>query len=1020
MRLPKIAIENHQFSIMIIILLFLFGLVSFLTMPRSEDPQVNPPGCSVIVIYPGANPNDVEELIVEPIEEVINQLQDIKYLDSFARDGLGIVAVEFTAGSNPDEKYTDVVQKVNSIRSNLPEEIVSFDIHKWEISNVQIIQLALISETTSYRSLEYEADLLKKNLEKISGIKKVETWAFPQQEIRVSIDLEKMSLYHISLNQIFSAIQSSNKNIPGGSIDISGKRFNIQTSGSYNSINDIQYTIVHSHQGNIIYLKDIADIGFSYEELNYHARYDGKRAIFVTASQKDRTNIFNISKHIYDIYEKTKSQLPAAISLEIVFDQSKSVAQRLNHFFINLLQGLLLVGLLVFFTLGFRPSLIIVSVIPLAIVIGIGFVDLSKYGLQQMTIAGLVIVLGLLVDNAIVVTENISRFMAMGFERKDAAIKGTEQIGWAIVSATATTLLAFIPIIMMGDVTGDFIRSLPVTVIYTLSASLLLALILTPYLSFKYLKVENISFTGKIKRLINRFIETRYRSSLDYCLSRPTKIILYALFTFIFSLIIFYLFVGVSFFPKAEKPQIFINIDTPQGTNLQATDRIAKQVEAFLKRNKELKHYVTNIGHGNPQIYYNVGPKEKTANHAQILAHLDEYDPDKSQVLIQKLRSSFDHYPGVKIEVKELEQGPPVEAPVAIRILGENLTVLKEIALYTENIIKETAGTINVNNPLATTKTDLQIKINKNKAGMLGIPLVEINRTIRAAITGLIFSKFRDVNGKEYNIVVRLPFENKIELADLERIYISSLTGKQVPLSQIATVVFKAIPMHINHHNLERCATITADVITPFSVDQVTKKIIEKLDDYNWPRGYRYAIGGELESREESFGGMMKAVIIALIGIFAVLVLQFKSYSQPLIVFSAIPLAIVGSIMALLITGNSFSFTAFIGLTSLVGIVINNAIILVDYTNQLRREDMDIISALKEAGETRFMPIILTTATTIGGLLPLTIGGGSLWAPMGWTIIGGLTMSTFLTLLIVPVLYKLYTKNSSNTDEQKN
>jgi multidrug efflux pump subunit AcrB len=345
------------------------------------------------------------------------------------------------------------------------------------------------------------------------------------------------------------------------------------------------------------------------------------------------------------------------------------------------------------------------------------------------------------------------------------------------------------------------------------------------------------------------------------------------------------------------------------------------------------------------------------------------------------------------------------------------LTVLKEIAFYTENIVKETAGAINVNNPLATTKTDLQIKINRNKAGMLGIPLVEIDRTIRAAITGLTLSKFRDVNGKEYNIVVRLPFENKIELADLDRIYISSLTGKQVPLSQIATVVFKAIPMHINHHNLERCATITADVISPFSVDQVTKKIIEKLDDYNWPRGYRYAIGGELESREESFGGMTKAVIIALIGIFAILVLQFKSYSQPLIVFSAIPLAIVGSIIALLITGNSFSFTAFIGLTSLVGIVINNAIILVDYTNQLRREGMDIISALKEAGETRFLPIFLTTATTIGGLLPLTIGGGSLWAPMGWTIIGGLTTSTFLTLLIVPVLYKLYTKNSSNPEK---
>jgi multidrug efflux pump subunit AcrB len=1012
MRLPKLAIENHQFAVMIIILLFLFGLVSFLTMSRSEDPQVNPPGSSVIVVYPGANPNDVEELIVEPIEEVINQLEDIKYIDSFSQDGIGIVAVEFTAGCDPDEKYTDVIQKVNSIRNNLPEDIVSFDIHKWEISNVQIIQLALVSQSASYRNLEYEADLLKKNLEKIPGIKKVETWAFPQQEIRISIDLEKMSRYHVSLNQIFSVIQSNNKNIPGGNMDIATKRFNVQTSGSYSSIKEIENTIIHSNQGNILYLKDIADVQFSYEDSTYYARYDGKRAVFVTASQKERTNIFNISKQIYDLIEKTKSQLPTAISLQIAFDQSQSVARRLNHFFINLLQGLLLVGLLVFFTLGLRPALIIISVIPLSIVIGIGFVDLSKYGLQQMSIAGLVIVLGLLVDNAIVVTENISRFMIMGYNRKAAAVKGTEQIGWAIVSATATTLLAFIPIIMMGDVTGDFIRSLPVTVIYTLSVSLLLALILTPYLSFRHLKIDKITHSGKMKRFINHFIETKYRDGLHYSLFHPKKIILFAFLTFISSLLVFFLFGNISFFPKAEKPQIFINIDTPEGTNLQATDKIAKQVEAFLKQNNEIKHYVANIGHGNPQIYYNVGPKRETANHVQILVQLDKYDPDETQDLIQTLRMHFSYYPGVKIEVKELEQGPPVEAPVAIRILGDNLNILEKIASQAEEIVKETAGTINVNNPLATSKTDLQIEINKNKAGMLGISLIEIDRTVRASITGLTISKYRDTNGKEYNIVVRPSFENKIELADLDKIYISSLKGKQVPLNQIAAIKFKAMPMHINHHNLERCITITADIISPYSVDQVTKKIINKLDEYHWPRGYRYAIGGELESREESFGGMSKAVIIALIGIFAVLVLQFKSYIQQLIVFSYIHLAVIGSIIALIISGNSFSFTAFIGFSSLVGIVINNAIILVDYTNQLRREGKDMITALKEAGETRFMPIFLTTVTTIGGLLPLTIGGGSLWAPMGWTIIGGLVLSTCLTLIIVPVLYKLYTKNA--------
>jgi len=380
--------------------------------------------------------------------------------------------------------------------------------------------------------------------------------------------------------------------------------------------------------------------------------------------------------------------------------------------------------------------------------------------------------------------------------------------------------------------------------------------------------------------------------------------------------------------------------------------------------------------------------------------------------VIRELRNDVENIPGARIEIKEFEQGPPVNAPVEIRLLGNNLDILQSIADDVENIIAGTSGTINILNPLATSKTDLHVDINKDKAGMLGVPLIEIDRTIRASITGLPVSTFRDLEGKEYNIVLRLPFDKKILLSDFDRIFVSSATGYQIPLSQLARIRFKASPIKINHYNLERNVTITADVIGNTSVDKVTSSIIRELDEYSWPRGYRYSVGGEAESREESFGGMLQAILIAIIGIFGVLVLQFRSYLQPLIVFSAIPLAIIGSMLALLITGYSFSFTAFVGITSLIGIVINNSIILVDYTNQLRRKGKDVVSALKEAGEIRFMPIILTTATTVGGLLPLTLGGGTLWAPMGWTIIGGLIMSTLLTLIVVPVLYKTYTGNS--------
>jgi multidrug efflux pump subunit AcrB len=322
-----------------------------------------------------------------------------------------------------------------------------------------------------------------------------------------------------------------------------------------------------------------------------------------------------------------------------------------------------------------------------------------------------------------------------------------------------------------------------------------------------------------------------------------------------------------------------------------------------------------------------------------------------------------------------------------------------------------TDGVINIENPLRTSKTDLVVNINRAKAGMLGVPLVEIDKTVRACFAGMTVSKYTDEIGKEFDIVVRLPIEAKPLLTDFDKIYVTSIIGAQIPLKQLASIEFKASPQEISHYNLNRSVTLTADVLPGYSVDLVTKKIIKRLDDYNWQKGYRYYVGGELEKRDESFGGMFKAIIIAVIGIFGVLVLQFKSFSQPLIVFSAIPLAIIGSIWALLITGYSFSFTAFIGLTSLVGIVVNNSIILVDYTNKLRDQGQDLISALKEAGETRFRPIIFTTGTTIGGLLPLTLQGGTLWAPMGWTIIGGLLVSTFLTLIVVPVLYKVYSRD---------
>jgi len=929
-------------------------------------------------------------------------------------DGIAVANIEFVAGSDPDEKYSDVVEKINTMRSELPDDILNLSTMKWTVSDVNILQIALVSDSASYVLLEQEAETLKRELEKVNGVLRVKTWAYPEQEVRVALRLEKLAQLRIPLNQVMAAIQSANMDIPGGYIDIGSKRFSIQTSGDYQSLEDIRNTIIHSSGTKTMYLKDVADVLFDYEDNDYYARFNGQRAVFVTINQKQGTNIFHVMDNVKKTITAFQENLSPAIDVHFVFDQSVSVQSRIHNFVSNLLQGVVLVGLVIFMSLSFRASIIVMIAIPVSILIGIGFVDLSGYGLEQMSIAGLVIVLGILVDNAIVVTANVSRFLKMGYSHQDAAINGTNQIGWAIVSATATTVLAFVPMMMIGDVTGDFIRSMPVTVVYTLSVSLLVALTLTPYLSSKFLIVEKVSKQNKFQQWLNYLIESPYRKTLDYALSHRKIVISIALFTFIASLTLFFLLVSSSFFPKAEKPQFIINIDTPKGTSLDKTNEVAMRVESYLAQRGEIQHYAANIGRGNPRIYYNIREKRERSTYAQFVIQLKKYDAKMMEQLIHDLRQQFNSFPNAQIEIKELVQGPYVEAPIATKIMGDNLGVLKTIAWDVERMISSTAGTINIVNPVRTSKTDLHVNINREKAGLLGVPLVEIDRTVRASISGMPVSVFRDQEGKDYDIVVRLPIQNKPQITDFDRIYVSSVSGAQIPLKQLASIEFKTSPLLIAHHDLERSITLTADVLPGYFVDKVTQQIISKLEAYNLPKGYRYYIGGELESRQESFGGMFKAIIIAVVGIFGVLVLQFRSFSQPLIVFSALPLAIIGSIFALLITGNTFSFTAFIGLTSLVGIVVNNSIILVDYTNQLRQEGKDIITALKEAGETRFQPIVLTTATTIGGLLPLTLRGGTLWAPMGWTIIGGLLTSTILTLVVVPVLYKVFTPNSNH------
>ena len=1011
MKLPVLAINNHRFTLIVMLLLVALGAVSLTSMPRSEDPQFEFPAVLVRVVYPGTNPLDMENLIVDPIEEAINELDDIKVMKSNIEDGLAVIQVEFIYGSDPQDKYDNVVSEVARSRPELPTDIAVLDISKISPIDVNILQVALISEQRDYATLKKLSEDLEKRFERVSGVKRATVEALPEQQVHVLADLAKMKEQGVALEDLLNAVKSSGSNLPGGHVLAGERRFTVRTSGDFKTLGQLLRTPVQSSPGSVIYLENVARVEFADALPSYEARYEGGRAVFVTVIQREGSNIFDVMNGLKTILDDFEQNLPEGISMALAHDQSESVDQQINLLFSNLLQGLILVGLLILMFLGPRPAFVVMLAIPMSVLIGLGGVDIAGYGLQQISIAGLVIALGLLVDNAIVITENVSRFLRDGYSSREAAAKGASQVGWAVVSGTLTTVLAFLPVLGLQTPAGSFLRSMPVTVILTLLASLLIALTLSPLLASLILKPKQAKPTPFL-RGIQTFTQGPYKKLLNWSLGNPWKILSGAALVLVGSVMLAGQ-LGVSLFPKAEKPMMLVNIEMPPGGSFEQTEAMVLRVEEIIKGYPVIRSITSNIGKDNPRIYYNIIPKRQVPNYAQLLVRLHTGDLQTVEPFVDDLRQKFAVIPGAKITVRELLQGPPYEAPVAIRVMGDDLGEVTKVSRDVEKMMLATPGTINIDNPLDKPKIDLHVIINRDKAAMYAVPIRAIDEAVRTSLVGATVSQFRDDDGEDYPIVVRYQGERHPKIEDFERMMVRSLNGSLVPIKQLVSLEMKSALPRFQHHMTERMARVTADVSAGYQTEAVTNDIIEKLKLYQWPDGVRWQVGGEQEQRKESFDGMTKVLLIAMLGIFAVLVLQFNSFAQPAVIFVAIPFAFTGMVGALWLAGFTFSFTAFIGLTSLVGIVVNNSIILVDYANQLRSQGKNMAEAVIESGQTRMLPILLTTMTTIGGLLPLTLSGSVMWAPMGWAIIGGLMTSTVLTLIVVPVLYSLLSSNRS-------
>ena len=1007
MRITDFAVKNYPFTLIVFLLISVIGAFTVINMPRAEDPELNAPIFPVTIIYPGTSPVDIEELVIKPMEKALYGLENIRRLKSIIGDGYAVIRVEFKYGVDVNEKYQELVRELASLKGKLPSDMELPTVEKVSPSNVNVIQTALISETATWKQLKMEADKLAEALEKIPALKNIEIAGLPEEQIQISLDFERMARLGVPQQSVINNLQSELANIPSGSIDVGNRYFNVKSSGNFRDVEEIKNTLVYSANNRNVQLRDIANVSMTFAERDHITRLNGHRGIFVVAAQKSKENIAATQLAYQPILEKFKKNLPSNIDMVHHFDQAAVVQKRLSGLGFDFIWAILLVAFTLL-PLGFRPAIIVMISIPLSLSIGIIILNYLGFSLNQLSIVGLVVALGLLVDDSIVVIENIERWMLNGFSRKDAVLKATSQIGTAVLGCTATLIIAFLPLIFLPEASGEFIRSLPISVIASVLASLLVSLTVIPFLGNILLKKTMAHSEGNwFMRVLKNGISKSYAPILETSLNNPLKTMGIILVVFFASLQIIPI-IGFSLFPASEKPQFLIRITPPAQVNIKNTDTISRFVEKELTKISDVQYYATNVGMGNPQIYYNEIRSIKKPNFAEIFVQLDPTaSVERKMFLIDSLRNEWSPFHGAKVQINNFEQGPPVVAPVEVRLLGDNLDSLRSLSFKIENLIKSVPGTIYVNNPVSNLQTDLRVKINKEKAALLGIPTISIDKTLRLALAGIPIGIMSDDDGEDYQILIKKKENVPLNLDVFKTLFVENVRGKAIPLTQFAHLELESSPLSINHLDKTRMVSISAFVNKGYLNDEVIKMVMDKLDKFTMPSGYTYQMGGEYETRQESFSGFTIIIILTIFLFIGILLLEFKTFKSTIIVLSVIPLGMVGALSALWLTGNSLSFVAVVGLIALAGIEIKNTILLVDFTNQLREEGKPLDIAIREAGEIRFLPIILTSLTAIGGLIPIALSTNPLISPLAIVIIGGLISSTLLSRIFTPVIYKL-------------
>ena len=760
---------------------------------------------------------------------------------------------------------------------------------------------------------------------------------------------------------------------------------------------------------------DVADVNWGAGEPRSHLYHNGKRAVWITANQKVGTDATKLAKVLMAEIAVQKTFLPPDIQIITQFDQSRDITKRLQELARDFAIALALV-MITLLPLGWRAAAIVMVSIPLSLASGLLAVYATGYNLSQLVVAGFILSLGLLVDDSIVVIENISRHLRMGKDRIQAAIDGTKEIRVAVLGSTGVLVFAFFPMLFLPEGAGKFTQSFIGTIMYTVVASLVISLTIIPFLASRILKREEDEHGNPMLRWMMRNIDHFYRPILHKALEMPRRFVWGAL-ALTLSAFALVPILGFGLFPNADASYFRVQIDAEQGSRLNETGRIVRRVANILAKEPSIKVRAENVGRHNPSVFYNVFDSAETTTSGEVLAIMDRWRGEESNRMVDRLRKQFDGISGARIKLVLFQNGAPINAPVEFRAIGPDLDVLQQLAGKVQTVLHNTPGTRDIVNPVATDRIDLDMRIDDAKAALLDIPAGSPRRTIRLALSGERAGTFRDSEGDSYPVTVRLPLTNTQPVSALDAIYVPTRSGAPVALAEITNPQLISVPPLIKRRNLERTVEITAQMTPGQQAGKVTQAAKIELDKIKLPPGYAIRIGGEAEKIKETFSGFGPIILIALFIIFGILVAEFGEFREALVVAGVIPLGTFGGLIGLLVTGNNMSFLAVIGFVALIGIEIKNSILLVDFTSQLRERGLGLREAIEQAGEVRFLPVLLTSVTAIGGLLPLALFGGSLYGPLAIVLIGGLISSTLLSRIVTPAMYLLVVRGREDKRE---